>query len=88
MMKTMMLISVLLLASGLTMAGEPFGNPDLFDGYGARLTVQTDGNENPNPDLYGNGYGEADGTEVIVDHLDAARLNASADENPDLYGGI
>ncbi len=87
-MRTIRLFPALLLVSGVALADEPFGNPDLFDGYGARLTTQVDANDNPNADLYGNGYGEDARPQVIVDHLDASRLNASTDGNQDLYGGI
>ncbi len=87
-MKAFILIPALLLSSSLTFAGEPFGNPDLFDGYGAVLTSAESGNDNPNQDLYGNGYGEADAGVETVKHLDFTQLNANAGGNEDLYGGI
>ncbi len=87
-MKAFILIPALLFSSSLVLAGEPFGNPDLFDGYGAVLTFAESGNENPNQDLYGNGYGEADVTVETVKHIDFSRLSANAGGNEDLYGGI
>ncbi len=87
-MKAFILIPALFLSSSLVLAGEPFGNPDLFDGYGAVLTSAKSGNENPNQDLYGNGYGETEAGVEMVKHIDFSRLSANAGGNEDLYGGI